>query len=91
MLRFVFHKIYVGFMPGYLKSNDKQISEIEIVCSDCSVFENISAHHKLLFGCFCEKKTSKYVDFSLEMVTKLYFVLWILAQYLVFTTTSGKK
>ena len=47
MLRFVFHKIYVGFMPGYLKSYDKQISEIENVCSDCSIFENISAHHKL--------------------------------------------
>ena len=56
MLRFVFHKIYVGFMPGYLKSNDKQISEIEIVCSDCSVVENISAHHKLLLGCFVEKR-----------------------------------
>ena len=91
MLRFVFHKIYVGFMPGYLKSYDKQISEIENVCSDCSIFENISAHHKLLFGCCCEKKNSKYVDFNLEMVTKLYFVLWILAQYLVFTTTSGKN
>ena len=80
MLRFVFHKIYVGFMPGYLKSNDKQISEIEIVCSDCSVVENISAHHKLLLRYFFEKRIQKMlIFFSLEIVTKLYFLV-ILAQ-----------
>ena len=51
MLRFVFHKIYVGFMPGYLKSDDKQISEIENVL----IVQYIPHHNELKMEDWCNK------------------------------------